>query len=335
MANEHIPSSATTRSDDQILLFNAWVPIGKGNHVLDLQKKKRNPILIYLWRLCITQTSSELSLHQPMFLPALQRQLKQHQHFHHHHLHYNNQYFIEIFGRSRRDLPRDNSLVSVEVLRNDYKRSNMNKAIVRTEMELVLEHTQQVMEIWFKEISRSTGFIGQFCDADLEVAFQISTCFVRDLQGNDLLTGNHGFDLFTISLQETTSSTPIYFMAKASQLKHGTSSVKKSSSVTNNSKQQDTSPTTNIQSTLEPTAPTNFIAEENNDNQAEDTQFQQNEFINPFCTPVREVAESSSRNIDNSNMHTFYQQHDSEYRWTKDHPLEQVIGNSSKQVQTR
>nr|GEW84266.1 integrase, catalytic region, zinc finger, CCHC-type, peptidase aspartic, catalytic [Tanacetum cinerariifolium] len=31
--------------------------------------------------------------------------------------------------------------------------------------------------------------VGQFCDADLEVAFKISTCFVRDLQGNDLLTG--------------------------------------------------------------------------------------------------------------------------------------------------
>ncbi|GJW40771.1 hypothetical protein Tco_0066616 [Tanacetum coccineum] len=58
--------------------------------------------------------------------------------------------------------------------------------------------------------------VGQFCDADLEVAFRKSTCFVRDLQGNDLLTGNHGSDLYTISLQETTSSTPICFMAKAS-----------------------------------------------------------------------------------------------------------------------
>ncbi|GJU73353.1 retrovirus-related pol polyprotein from transposon TNT 1-94 [Tanacetum coccineum] len=58
--------------------------------------------------------------------------------------------------------------------------------------------------------------VGQFCDADLEVAFRKSTCFVRDLQGNDLLTGNRGTDLYTISLQETTSSTPIYLMAKAS-----------------------------------------------------------------------------------------------------------------------
>ncbi|GJS72394.1 retrovirus-related pol polyprotein from transposon TNT 1-94 [Tanacetum coccineum] len=58
--------------------------------------------------------------------------------------------------------------------------------------------------------------VGQLCDADLEVAFRKSTCYVRDLQGNDLLTGNRGSDLYTISLQETTSTTPIYFMAKAS-----------------------------------------------------------------------------------------------------------------------
>ncbi|GKA50859.1 hypothetical protein Tco_0744055 [Tanacetum coccineum] len=42
--------------------------------------------------------------------------------------------------------------------------------------------------------------VGQFCDADLEVAFQKSTCFVRDLQGNDLLTDNRGSNLYTISL---------------------------------------------------------------------------------------------------------------------------------------
>ncbi|GKG49663.1 hypothetical protein Tco_0518437, partial [Tanacetum coccineum] len=48
---------------------------------------------------------------------------------------------------------------------------------------------------------------------DLEVAFRKSTCFVRDLKGNDLLTGSRRSDLYTISLQETTSSTPICFMA--------------------------------------------------------------------------------------------------------------------------
>nr|GEW98152.1 retrovirus-related Pol polyprotein from transposon TNT 1-94 [Tanacetum cinerariifolium] len=57
--------------------------------------------------------------------------------------------------------------------------------------------------------------VGQFCDADLEVAFRKSTCFVIDLQGNALLTGNCGSDLYTISLQESTSSTLLYLMAKA------------------------------------------------------------------------------------------------------------------------
>ncbi|GJY06652.1 retrovirus-related pol polyprotein from transposon TNT 1-94 [Tanacetum coccineum] len=58
--------------------------------------------------------------------------------------------------------------------------------------------------------------VGQFCDADLEVAFRKSTCIVRDLLGNDLLTCNCGSDLYIIELQESSSPTPIYFMAKAS-----------------------------------------------------------------------------------------------------------------------
>ncbi|GJX49635.1 retrovirus-related pol polyprotein from transposon TNT 1-94 [Tanacetum coccineum] len=107
----------------------------------------------------------------------------------------------------------------------------------------------------------------------------------------------------------------------------GTSRVNKSSSPTDNSVPQDTHPSTNIQPTSEPSTPTNAHAEENNVDQAE--------FTNPFCTPVQEIAESSSRNIGNSNMHTFNQPQDSEYRWTKDHPLTQVRGNPSKPVQTR
>ncbi|GKG30565.1 hypothetical protein Tco_0423053, partial [Tanacetum coccineum] len=108
---------------------------------------------------------------------------------------------------------------------------------------------------------------------------------------------------------------------------YGTSRVNKSSSPTDNSIQRDTLPLTHTQPTSEPTTPTNVPDEENNDNQVE--------FTNPFCTPVQENAESSSRNNGNSNVHTFNQPQDSEYRWTKDHPLTQVRGNPSKPVQTR
>nr|GEX46899.1 integrase, catalytic region, zinc finger, CCHC-type, peptidase aspartic, catalytic [Tanacetum cinerariifolium] len=37
-------------------------------------------------------------------------------------------------------------------------------------------------------LNHNLFFVGQFCDADLEVAFRKSTCFIRDLKGNDLLT---------------------------------------------------------------------------------------------------------------------------------------------------
>ncbi|GJW85232.1 hypothetical protein Tco_0158377 [Tanacetum coccineum] len=39
MADKNVPAPAPTRSDEQILSFAAWVPIGKSNYVLDLQKK--------------------------------------------------------------------------------------------------------------------------------------------------------------------------------------------------------------------------------------------------------------------------------------------------------
>ncbi|GJV93679.1 hypothetical protein Tco_1541492 [Tanacetum coccineum] len=44
MADENVLALAPTRSDNQIHPFAAWVPIGKSNFVLDLQKKKKNPI---------------------------------------------------------------------------------------------------------------------------------------------------------------------------------------------------------------------------------------------------------------------------------------------------
>nr|GEX43606.1 retrovirus-related Pol polyprotein from transposon TNT 1-94 [Tanacetum cinerariifolium] len=42
-----------------------------------------------------------------------------------------------------------------------------------------------------------------------------STCFIRDLKGNDLLTGSRGIDLYSITLQDTNCPNPICLMAKA------------------------------------------------------------------------------------------------------------------------
>ncbi|GJW29570.1 hypothetical protein Tco_0046445 [Tanacetum coccineum] len=57
--------------------------------------------------------------------------------------------------------------------------------------------------------------IGQFCDADLEVAFRKSTCYIRDLKGNNILTGSRGIDLYSITLQDSATLNPFCLMAKA------------------------------------------------------------------------------------------------------------------------
>nr|GEV97014.1 Gag-Pol polyprotein [Tanacetum cinerariifolium] len=88
---------------------------------------------------------------------------------------------------------------------------------------------------------------------------------------------------------------------------------------------QDKQPSSIIQSTSKPSTPTNVHAEENTDNQAEEEEhLHDDEFTNPFCALPQEEAESSSHNIGNLNVPTFNQPQVFEYRWMKDHPLEQV-----------
>nr|GEV27231.1 retrovirus-related Pol polyprotein from transposon TNT 1-94 [Tanacetum cinerariifolium] len=273
-----------------------------------------------------------------------------------------------------------------------------------------------------------------------------STCFVRDLQGNDLLTGNRGSDLYTFSLQESTSSTPLCLMAKAiptqawlwhrrlslnfnyinilskkdiviglpkfkfvkdqlcssCELSKAKRSSFKSKAVPSSKRRlnllhidlcgpmrvasiygkkyilvivddysrytwtlflhvdvpsqqeldllfgplydeffnagsnpQDKQPSTNIEPTSAPSTPTYVHAEENTNDQAKGAHVPDDEFTNPFYAPPQKEAESSSHNIGNSNVPTFDQPQVSKYRWTKDHPLEQVHGNPSRPVQTR
>ncbi|GJX89046.1 putative ribonuclease H-like domain-containing protein [Tanacetum coccineum] len=80
------------------------------------------------------------------------------------------------------------------------------------------------------------------------------------------------------------------------------------------------------------TTPENIIQAVTN---TENAQFDKDEFINIFSTPVQEQGETSSSHVDSLNMPTFYQHHPSAQRWTKDHPIEQVIGNPSQSIRTR
>nr|GEZ64825.1 hypothetical protein [Tanacetum cinerariifolium] len=337
---------------------------------------------------------------------------------------------------------------------------------------------------YVKGLNHNLFSVGQFCDADLEVAFRKSTCFIHDLKGNDLLTGSHacpkrtssskrihhqtlvartpeqngvverrnrtlveavrtllsaakvplffwdeaittacftqnrslviprhektpyhiindqkpsvkffhifgslcyfvrdGENLDKIKEKDHVSSDPAHecqrmalehvslspviqrqanvpqadrtitmsneldflFSLMFDELLNGSSKVvSKTSTVSSgdapNQHQQHITPLNN-HTTPAPTcqlptlAPT--VTSSENINQAENDQVADNEFINIFCTPVPDRVETSSRHVDSLNMHTIYQRYPSEHRWTKDHLLEQVIGNHSQSVRTR
>ncbi|GJX25774.1 retrovirus-related pol polyprotein from transposon TNT 1-94 [Tanacetum coccineum] len=61
--------------------------------------------------------------------------------------------------------------------------------------------------------------VGQFCDSDLEVSFRKHTCFVRDLDGVDLIKGSRDTNLYTISVEDMMRSSAICLLSKASKNK--------------------------------------------------------------------------------------------------------------------
>ncbi|GKE37760.1 retrovirus-related pol polyprotein from transposon TNT 1-94 [Tanacetum coccineum] len=80
----------------------------------------------------------------------------------------------------------------------------------------LVQGTITIKRVYYIEgLNYNLFFVGQFCDEDLEVDFRKSTCYIRDLKGNDLLTGSRGTDLYSINLQDSTTPNPICLMAKA------------------------------------------------------------------------------------------------------------------------
>nr|GFD00490.1 hypothetical protein [Tanacetum cinerariifolium] len=144
----------------------------------------------------------------------------------------------------------------------------------------------------------------------------------------------------------TSNELDLLFSLMFDELLNGSSKiVSKPSAVSTadatNQRQHHTTPlnihTTPTHSCHVPTLAPTIISSENI-NQAktytENDQVADDEFINIFSTPIQDQGETSSRHVDSSNMHTFYQRYPSEHRWTKDHPLEQVIRNPSQSVRT-
>nr|GFA38271.1 integrase, catalytic region, zinc finger, CCHC-type, peptidase aspartic, catalytic [Tanacetum cinerariifolium] len=77
-----------------------------------------------------------------------------------------------------------------------------------------------ITRVYFIEgLGHNLFSVGQFYDSDLEVAFRRNACFVRNLEGVDLLKGDHSTNLYTINLHEMASASRICLMARASSTK--------------------------------------------------------------------------------------------------------------------
>ncbi|GKC30652.1 integrase, catalytic region, zinc finger, CCHC-type containing protein, partial [Tanacetum coccineum] len=77
-----------------------------------------------------------------------------------------------------------------------------------------------ISKVYYVEGLRHNLFsVGKFCDSNLEVAFRKHTCFVRDLDGVDLIIGSRGTNLYTIYVEDMVRSCPICLLSKASKNK--------------------------------------------------------------------------------------------------------------------
>nr|GEU95001.1 integrase, catalytic region, zinc finger, CCHC-type, peptidase aspartic, catalytic [Tanacetum cinerariifolium] len=77
-----------------------------------------------------------------------------------------------------------------------------------------------ISRVYYVEgLGHSLFSVGEFCDADLEVAFHKNTCFIWNLDGVDLLSESRDTNLYTISLDDMLNTSPICLLSKASKTK--------------------------------------------------------------------------------------------------------------------
>ncbi|GJU58749.1 retrovirus-related pol polyprotein from transposon TNT 1-94 [Tanacetum coccineum] len=110
------------------------------------------------------------------------------------------------------DHPRTNKYRWTKVNRVD---SSISSKLVVVQVILCV-----ISRIYYVEgLGHNLFTVRQFYDSDLEIAFRKHSCFVRNMDGVDLLHGSHSTNLYTISVDEMLKSSPICLLSKASKNK--------------------------------------------------------------------------------------------------------------------
>ncbi|GJW77234.1 retrovirus-related pol polyprotein from transposon TNT 1-94 [Tanacetum coccineum] len=111
------------------------------------------------------------------------------------------------WGSNATNVPSSSSLINDQIVKimgyHDYQLRNAT-----------------ISRVYYVEgLGRNLFSVGQFCDSNLEVAFQKNTCFIRNLDGVDLLSGSKDINLYTISLDDMLKTSLVYLLSKASKTK--------------------------------------------------------------------------------------------------------------------
>ncbi|GKB51221.1 retrovirus-related pol polyprotein from transposon TNT 1-94 [Tanacetum coccineum] len=192
---------------------------------------------------------------------------------------------------------------------------------------------------YVKGLGHNLFSVGQFCDGDLDVAFHSNTCFIWNLIGEIYLL---------VRVLKVRSDNETEF--KNEKLKSYYENLVLDNFAANTFDNEDTPLSSSIivedndapqiaTSSEEPIAQesSSLVLDTYSDEQIQGDfiELDVNTIMHSFGTLEFEEAESSSNYQDPSNMHEFHQQHRYTNRWTKIHPIKQVIVDPSKPVRIR
>ncbi|GKE63777.1 retrovirus-related pol polyprotein from transposon TNT 1-94, partial [Tanacetum coccineum] len=118
-------------------------------------------------------------------------------------------------GSNATDIPSSSSLVMTGTVR--FENNQIARIMGYGDYQL---GNAIISRVYYVEgLGHNLFFVGQFCDADLEVEFQKNTCFICNLEGFDLLSGSRDTNLYTFSLDDMLKSSLICLLSKALKTK--------------------------------------------------------------------------------------------------------------------
>nr|GEZ00998.1 hypothetical protein [Tanacetum cinerariifolium]GEZ01234.1 hypothetical protein [Tanacetum cinerariifolium] len=94
-----------------------------------------------------------------------------------------------------------------------------SKLVKKTVKRKVWKPTGKLLQAHDRRSLSAHQFHRQIFGYDLKVAFRQHTCFIRNLECADLLSGSRGNNLYTLSLGDMMNSSPICLLSKASKTK--------------------------------------------------------------------------------------------------------------------